>query len=295
MILREVREGRGSPHGGVFLDIAWIKERLPKAAAHIRRKLPSMYHQFKQLADLDITEEPMEVGPTTHYAMGGVRVDGETQMTSVPGLFAAGECASGLHGANRLGGNSLSDLLVFGARAGKYAARFVSEHGPPSLDETQVVKAERAAIAPFERDGGAEDEGDEGPYAIKYELQDLMQENVGIIRTRAELEGAMVRIEALHVRSERTAVRGNREYNPGWHTALDLHNLLTVSEMIARAALERPESRGAHTRDDHREKDPEWGGLNLVIHKGADGSMEIRREPIPPMPDELAGIIEEQG
>jgi succinate dehydrogenase / fumarate reductase flavoprotein subunit len=254
-----------------------------------------MYHQFKQLADLDITEEPMEVGPTTHYAMGGVRVDGETQMTSVPGLFAAGECASGLHGANRLGGNSLSDLLVFGARAGEYAARFVSEHGASSLDETQVVEAERAAIAPFERDGGSENEGDEGPYAIQYELQDLMQENVGIIRTSAELEGAMARIEALHVRSDRTAVRGNREYNPGWHTALDLHNLLTVSEMIARAALERPESRGAHTRDDHREKDPEWGGLNLVIHKGADGSMEIRREPIPPMPDELAGIIEEQG
>jgi succinate dehydrogenase / fumarate reductase flavoprotein subunit len=295
MILREVREGRGSPHGGVFLDIAWIEERLSDAAAHIRRKLPSMYHQFKQLADLDITRAPMEVGPTTHYAMGGVRVDGETQMTSVPGLFAAGECASGLHGANRLGGNSLSDLIVFGARAGEHAARFASEHATPGLDEGQVSVVERAALAPFERAGDSQGDGDEVPYAIQYELQDLMQENVGIIRTGHEIETAIERIVSLRARSETTAVRGNREYNPGWHTALDLHNLLTVSEMIARAALARPESRGAHTRDDHPEKDTEWGGVNLVICKGADGSMQIRREPIPPMPAELSAIIEEQG
>jgi succinate dehydrogenase / fumarate reductase flavoprotein subunit len=299
MILREVREGRGSPHGGVFLDIAWIKERLPDAAQHIRRKLPSMYHQFKQLADLDITEAPMEVGPTTHYAMGGVRVDGETQMTSVSGLFAAGECASGLHGANRLGGNSLSDLLVFGARAGEHAARFTSEHGAPGLDESQVAAAERAALAPFEGVGGSgngsNSGGDEGPYVIQYELQDLMQDNVGIIRTGDELDEAVERIGTLRARSEATAVRGNREYNPGWHTALDLHSLLTVSEMVARAALARPESRGAHTRDDYPEKDPEWGGVNLVIRKGADGSMEIHSERIPQMPAELAAIIEEQG
>jgi succinate dehydrogenase / fumarate reductase flavoprotein subunit len=313
MILREVREGRGSPHGGVFLDIAWIKERLSGAAEHIRRKLPSMYHQFKQLADLDITVEPMEVGPTTHYAMGGVRVDGETQMTSVPGLFAAGECASGLHGANRLGGNSLSDLLVFGARAGEFAARFASEHEGSTLEDEQVTAAEQAVLAPFERagtdrgDGGGASGGsggdlgggsggrDEGAYAIQYELQDLMQENVGIIRTGREIETAVERIETLRRRSEATAVRGNREYNPGWHTALDLHNLLTVSEMIARAALARPESRGAHTRDDHPERNSGWGGVNLVIRKEADGSMEIRREPIPPMPTGLAAIIEDQG
>jgi len=292
MILREVREGRGSPHGGAFLDIAWIKDRVEGGAEHIKRKLPSMYHQFKQLADLDITEEPMEVGPTTHYAMGGVRVDGDTQMTSVPGLFAAGECASGLHGANRLGGNSLSDLLVFGARAGEYAAEFASRHGAPGLDQALLGQAEREAVEPFERPGG---EGDEGPYAVQYALQDLMQDRVGIIRRAEELRTALGELEALRAAAARTAVRGNREYNPGWHTALDLHNLITVSEMIARAALARSESRGAHTRDDHPGKDPEWGKVNLVIRKAGDGSMEIRREPIPAIPDELKAIIEEQG
>ncbi len=292
MILREVREGRGSPHGGAFLDIAWIKDRVEDGAEHIRRKLPSMYHQFKQLADLDITEEPMEVGPTTHYAMGGIRVDGDTQMTSVPGLLAAGECASGLHGANRLGGNSLSDLLVFGARAGEHAASFAAEHGAPGVDERAVEEAKRTALEPFERTGG---DDDEGPYVVQYALQDLMQDRVGIIRRAADLEEAIGRVAELRDRAARTAVRGNREYNPGWHTALDLHNLLTVSEMIARSALARPESRGAHTRDDHPGKDAEWGKVNLVIRKAGDGSMEIRREAIPPMPGELEAIIEEQG
>ena len=292
MILREVREGRGSPHGGAFLDIAWIKDRVEDGAEHIRRKLPSMYHQFKQLADLDITEEPMEVGPTTHYVMGGIRVDGDTQMTCVPGLFAAGECASGLHGANRLGGNSLSDLLVFGQRAGEYAAAFAAERGAPGLDAGQVEQAERDALEPFERAGG---EGDEGPYALQYALQDLMQDRVGIIRRAEELETAAGEIEALARRAAKTAVRGNREYNPGWHTALDLHNLLTVSEMIARSALARSESRGAHTRDDHPDQDPEWGTVNLVIRKARDGSMDIRREPIPLIPGELQAIIDEQG
>lgn len=292
MILREVREGRGSPHGGAFLDIAWIKDRVPDGAEHIRRKLPSMYHQFKQLADLDITEEPMEVGPTTHYTMGGVRVDADTQMTSVPGLFAAGECASGLHGANRLGGNSLSDLLVFGARAGEHSARFAAERGAPVVDEGELEEAKRAALAPFERPEG---DDDEGPYAIQYALQDVMQDRVGIIRREEDLASAIEEIDRLAARGARTAVRGNREYNPGWHTALDLHNLLTVSGMIARSALARRESRGAHTRDDHPDKDPEWGGVNLVIRKAADGSMEIRREPIPPIPDGLRAIIDEQG
>src|SRR3954453_15199189 len=179
-IMKEVREGRGSPHGGVFLDIAWIKERLSGGAEHIKKKLPSMYHQFKQLADIDITAVPMEVGPTTHYIMGGIRVDGDTQMSTVPGLFAAGECAAGLHGANRLGGNSLSDLVVFGKRAGEYAAKFAKDRGPVTIDESQIAAASRAALAPFER--GAAGADAEGPYKIQYELQDVMQENVGIVR-----------------------------------------------------------------------------------------------------------------
>src|SRR6266481_2280294 len=214
-IVRELKAGRGSPHGGVFLDIAWIKDRMPKAAEHIKKKLPSMYHQFKQLADIDITREPMEVGPTTHYIMGGVRVDSETQMSSVPGLFAAGECAAGLHGANRLGGNSLSDLLVFGQRAGAHAARFAKGAGAASVDEAQVGEAERAALAPFQREGAQDGAG---PYRIQHELQDAMQDLVGIVRREEEMVRALELIARLREQSRRVRVAGNRAFNPGWHT-----------------------------------------------------------------------------
>jgi succinate dehydrogenase / fumarate reductase, flavoprotein subunit len=286
-IRREVKEGRGSPHGGVFLDIAWIKERIPNAAEHIKRKLPSMYHQFKQLADIDITQEPMEVGPTTHYMMGGVRVDPESQMSDVPGLFAAGECGAGLHGANRLGGNSLSDLLVFGKRAGEYAARYAKENSLGAIKPNEVALAEKQALAAFARDGA------EGPYAVQYGLQDMMQDLVGIVRQEKEMLQALERIEQLKARAQRVGVSGNREYNPGWHTAIDLNNLLTVSEMVTRAALERKESRGAHFRDDYPAKDDKFGSFNIVIRKGAGGEPQIMREPIPEMPAELKQIIEE--
>jgi len=286
-IRREVKEGRGSPHGGVFLDIAWIKERIPNAAEYIRRKLPSMYHQFKQLADIDITQEPMEVGPTTHYMMGGVRVDPDSQMSDVPGLFAAGECGAGLHGANRLGGNSLSDLLVFGKRAGEYAARYAKENSLGAINADEVALAEKQALAAFARDGA------EGPYAVQYGLQDMMQDLVGIVRQEKEMLQALERIEQLKARAQRVGVSGNREYNPGWHTAIDLNNLLTVSEMVTRAALERKESRGAHFRDDYPAKDDKFGSFNIVIRKGAGGEPQIMREPIPEMPAELKQIIEE--
>ncbi len=288
-IVREVKEGRGSPHGGAFLDIAWIAEKMSDAPAHIRRKLPGMYHQFKALADIDITKEPMEVGPTTHYVMGGVRVDADTQMSNVPGLFAAGECAAGLHGANRLGGNSLSDLLVFGKRAGEYAARFASENAAPSLDGEQVAEAERHSLAPFANDGV------EGPYQVQEDLQALMQNKVGIVRTEEDLASALEDIEALKERAANVAVTGNREYNPGWHTALDLDNLLAVSEAAARAAIGRRESRGAHSRVDYPAKDPDWGRYNLVLWKDADGNMKSRREPVRELPGRLRRIIEEQG
>ncbi len=286
-IRREVREGRGSPHGGVFLDIAWIKEKLPNAAEHIRKKLPSMYHQFKQLADIDITAEPMEVGPTTHYMMGGVRVDADSQMSDVPGLFAAGECAAGLHGANRLGGNSLSDLLVFGQRAGEYAARFARECPLPGVDAREVEAAERRALAPFGRSSS------ENPYSVQHRSQEVMQELVGIVRTEREMVEALERLRELHAAAERAGVDGNREYNNGWHTALDLDNLLAVSEMVARAALERKESRGAHFREDYPSKDEQCGKWNLVVRKGAGGEMEFTRVPIPPLRDELAAILRE--
>ncbi len=290
MILAEVKAGRGTPHGGAFLDIAWIKERVPGGAEHIKRKLPSMYHQFKQLADLDITEEPMEVGPTTHYAMGGVKVDSDSQMTSVPGLYAAGECATGLHGANRLGGNSLSDLVVFGKRAGEHAVEHAREAGPAAVRDADVEAAAAEALAPFDRD----DTG-EGPFQLQQALQELMQENVGIIRDAPDLDRGIEALADLRRRARQVKVHGNREWNSGWHTALDLAPLLTVSEAIALAAKERRESRGAHTRDDHREKDLEWGKVNLVVEKGADGSMQVRKEPVEPVPERLAKIIEEQG
>ncbi len=288
-IVREVKEGRGSPHGGVFLDIAWIRDKLPRAEERIRSKLPSMYHQFKQLADIDITRQPMEVGPTTHYAMGGVRVDPETQMSSIPGLFAAGECAAGLHGANRLGGNSLSDLLVFGKRAGEYAARFASENAPGRIDEAQSAAGVRRALEPFERAPTPE-----GPFQIQYALQDAMQDLVGIVRREEEMERALEVIASLRERARTVSVPGNREYNPGWHTALDLDNLLLVSEAVARAAIERKESRGAHFRDDFPEKDPAQATFNLVVRRGRDGETVLERAPIPEMPEELKEIIREQ-
>jgi succinate dehydrogenase / fumarate reductase flavoprotein subunit len=288
-ITREVREGRGSPHGGVYLDIAWIKQRLPHAAEHIKKKLPSMYHQFKQLADIDITTEPMEVGPTTHYIMGGIRVDGDTQMSTVPGLFAAGECAAGLHGANRLGGNSLSDLLVFGQRAGTYAAQFAQAHAAVTPDQGQANVAAQQALEPFSRTSG------EGPYQIQQALQGTMQELVGIVRREEEMARALDQISALSARAAQVAVAGNREYNPGWHTALDLGNLLTVAEAITRSAIERRESRGGHFRDDFPDKDPGSATFNITVRKGPDGRMALSREPIRPMPDALKQVIAEGG
>jgi len=286
-INREVKAGRGSPHGGVFLDIAWIKARLPKAEEHIKRKLPSMYHQFKQLAGLDITREPMEVGPTTHYMMGGVRVDGDTQMSCVPGLFAAGECAAGLHGANRLGGNSLSDLLVFGKRAGEFAARFARENRPGAIDDAAVEAVARRALEPFERRGG------DGAFGVQHDLQEAMQDLVGIVRNEAEMARGLELVLALRARAEKVSVPGNREYNPGWHTALDLRNLLVVSEAIARAGLERKESRGAHFREDFPEKVERFGRANFVVRKGDDGAMRIESRPLAPLSAEHARLVAE--
>ncbi len=288
-INREVKAGRGSPHGGVFLDIAWIKEKLPNSVEHIKKKLPSMYHQFKQLADLDITQEPMEVGPTTHYMMGGIQVDAESQMSSVPGLFAAGECAAGLHGANRLGGNSLSDLLVFGKRAGEHAAKFAKSNGADRVNPADIDAAAQAALAPFERGAAGEN-----PFTVQSELQDIMQNLVGIVRTESEMEEALGKIEALRARAAKAGITGNIEYNTGWHTALDLDNMLSISEMIATAALERKESRGGHFRDDYPEKDAEWGKYNLQIARGTDGRPMVRRVPVVPLTDEMKQIIEEQ-
>jgi succinate dehydrogenase / fumarate reductase flavoprotein subunit len=234
----------------------------------------------------------MEVGPTTHYAMGGVRVDGETQMSSVPGLFAAGECAAGLHGANRLGGNSLSDLLVFGKRAGEFAAKFAKENPAVHLDEAQVEDAAKKALEPFERGAAAGGSAD-GPYQVQRELQDMMQALVGIVRNEGEMQQALDNLGKMKERAGHVAVFGHREYNPGWHTALDLKHLLTVAEATTRAALERKESRGGHFREDFPDKSAEDAKVNIVIKQGADGSMQLRREPIPPMPAELKQVIEE--
>ena len=287
-INREVKAGRGSPHGGVFLDISWIKERLPKSEEHIKRKLPSMYHQFKQLADLDITKEPMEVGPTTHYMMGGIRVEGDSQMSTVPGLFAAGEVAAGLHGANRLGGNSLSDLVVFGRRAGRYAAEFAKANGAPRIDEQELQSTATAALAFFDRGPSGEN-----PYQIQYDLQEAMQELVGIVRTENEMQQALEAIARLRARADRAGVVGNREYNNGWHTAIDIGNMMIVSEAITRAALLRKESRGAQFREDFPSKDAEWGKHNIVIKRGADGQMQVEKRPLTPMPDVLQAVIQE--
>ncbi|MBK5291243.1 MAG: FAD-binding protein, partial [Acidobacteriia bacterium] len=287
-INREVKAGRGTPHGGVYLDIAWIKKHIPNAADHIKRKLPSMYHQFKQLADIDITKEPMEVGPTTHYMMGGIRVDGDSQMSTVPGLFAGGEVAAGLHGANRLGGNSLSDLLVFGQRAGRFAAEFAKQNSAAAIDEQQVQEAAAASLAPFEHGPAGEN-----PYQIQYDLQDSMQDLVGIVRTEDEMQRALGVIDGLRTRAGRAGINGNRQYNNGWHTAMDLDNMLLVSEAITRAALLRKESRGAQFREDFPDKDPEWGKYNIVVRRGTEGAMSVEKRAIQPMSEELKAVIEE--
>jgi succinate dehydrogenase / fumarate reductase flavoprotein subunit len=288
-INREVKAGRGSPHGGVFLDIVWIKEKIPNAEEHIKRKLPSMYHQFKELADLDITKEPMEIGPTMHYMMGGIRVDGDSQMTTVPGLFAAGECASGINGANRLGGNSLSDIVVFGKRAGEYAAQYARKAGQPRVDEGAADRAIKDSLAPFDRGSQGEN-----PYKVQQDLQESMHNLVGIVRTDAEMQEALVKIQQLKERAARAGVEGHREYHSGWHTSIDLRNLLSVAEAITRSAIERKESRGGHFREDYPEKVAEYQTFNVMTKQAAGGGMQVSRVAIPPMPDELKHVIEEQ-
>ena len=288
-INREVKAGRGSPHGGVFLDIAWIHEKRPDAEAHIKRKLPSMYHQFRELADLDITKQPMEVGPTTHYIMGGIRVDADTQESSIPGLFAAGECAAGINGANRLGGNSLSDLIVFGKRAGEFAAIKARRRSSVTVDHDAARRAMEASLAPFERAASGEN-----PYRIQQDLQLAMQALVGIVRTESEMREALGKLDELRARAQRAGVDGHREYNAGWHTCLDLRNLLDVSEAITRSAIERRESRGGHFREDYPDKVAEFGLCNVAVHRGPDGGMQVTRVPLPEMPPELKQVIEEQ-
>jgi succinate dehydrogenase / fumarate reductase flavoprotein subunit len=279
----EVKAGRGTPHGGVFLDIA---SRRP--AEYIRKRLPSMYHQFKELADVDITKEAMEVGPTCHYSMGGVRVDADSTATTVPGLFAAGEVAAGLHGANRLGGNSLSDLLVFGRRAGLYAAEYAKGlNGSLSVNNDQVEEFAQTMLAPFET------QGNENPYTIHSDLQECMQDLVGIIRVESELNQALEIIQKLKQRSLKVKVDGNRHYNPGWHLALDLHSLLTFAEAATLAAIIRKESRGGHTRDDFPNTDAKFAKVNIITRIN-NGEMTQAQEPLPEVPDELKALLEEK-
>jgi succinate dehydrogenase / fumarate reductase flavoprotein subunit len=279
----EIKAGRGSPHGGVFLDIAGRR-----SADYIRKRLPSMYHQFKELAEVDITAVPMEVGPTCHYMMGGVEVDPDTAQSTVTGLYAAGEVAGGMHGSNRLGGNSLSDLLVFGKRAGEYAAAYAAGlQSTPAIAETDLEVASRAALAPFDSEGG------ENPYTIQHDLQQVMNDFVGIIRRADEIETAIKELGGLVERVGRMSVEGHRQYNPGWHLALDLRNMLLVSQSVARAALERQESRGGHTRDDFPKSDSAWGTLNVVVRLGPDDALTIDRQPLLPPPPELAALLEE--
>ena len=279
----EVKAGRGTPHGGVFLDIC---TRRP--ADYIKKRLPSMYHQFKELADVDITKDPMEVGPTCHYVMGGVRVDADSAASTVPGLFAAGEVAGGLHGSNRLGGNSLSDLLVFGRRAGFHAALYAKDRGGQvKVEPSQVESLAREALEPLSRSPGGEN-----PYAIQHELQETMQRLVGIIRTESELREAVGAIERLKERAGRVRVDGGSAYNPGWHTALDLRSLLAVAECSTLAALERRESRGGHTREDYPKADPEWGKVNVVLRR-KDGGIALAREPLPDLPAEFQKLLGE--
>jgi succinate dehydrogenase / fumarate reductase, flavoprotein subunit len=279
----EVKAGRGTQHGGVLLDIA---SRRP--ADYIRKRLPSMYHQFKELAGVDITKDAMEVGPTCHYIMGGVRVEAETAATRVPGLYAAGEVAGGLHGANRLGGNSLSDLVVFGRRAGMAAADYTRGlKAAAALDAAQVDAAVRSLLSPFDS------KGSENPYAIHSDLQECMQTLVGIIRTEGELRKALEEIAVLKQRLGRIKVEGGRAFNPGWHLALDLHSMLSVSEAVTLGALERKESRGGHTRDDYPFADDRFGTINVVIRRSA-GSLGVAIEPIPPLPAELKALLGEK-
>ena len=280
-IYTEVREGRGTEHGGAYLDIS------QKPAEYVKRKLPSMYHQFLELADVDITKGPMEVGPTCHYMMGGVKVEADTAASSVPGLLAAGEAAAGLHGANRLGGNSLSDLLVFGRRAGLAAAEHAKRTGTPPLDARQIEEAERAMLAPFERTDG------ESPYALHADLQENMQKLVGIFRTEDDLQLALTKIEELKQRSTRMSVSGSRMFNPGWHLSRDLESMLTVVEAVTRSALARRESRGAHSRIDYPKLDPAWGKQNNVISRRGE-SMELRQVPVPDMPEDLQSLVIEE-
>ncbi|HEY8806859.1 MAG TPA: fumarate reductase/succinate dehydrogenase flavoprotein subunit [Candidatus Limnocylindria bacterium] len=275
----EVKAGRGTPHGGVFLDIA---SRRP--ADYIKKRLPSMYHQFKELADVDITTTAMEIGPTCHYIMGGVRVEPETAAATIPGLFAAGEVAGGMHGANRLGGNSLSDLLVFGRRAGAGAAAYASRTNARAIDDGQVESAARSMLAPFEGEGG------ENPYALHSELQETMQGLVGIIRTESELKEAIGKLNELGERIDRVTVEGNRQFNPGWHLALDLRSLITIAQACAASALMRKESRGGHTRDDFPKADPEWGKKNVVTRLRGD-KLELTTEPLPQIPEELRQLV----
>src|SRR3989449_3454045 len=278
-ITREIAEGRGTAHGGVFLDIA-----SKQSSDYIKQKLPSMYHQFKELAHVDITKDAMEIGPTTHYVMGGVKVDAETQESTVSGLYAAGEVGGGMHGANRLGGNSLSDLLVFGRRAGQYAAG--RRAASPAVPDADVEQAMREALAPFEHEGG------ENPFGVQVALQAVMQRNAGIIRDQKGLETALSELEGLKGRARKVGITGSREYNPGWHTAIDLRSLLVVSEATARAALERTESRGAHTRSDYPDSDERQAREQIVIKKEGD-RMAVRREAQPPLPADLMKLVKE--
>jgi len=280
-IYTEVKEGRGSPHGGVFLDISHLPPE------RVKKKLPSMYHQFKELADVDITKEPMEVGPTAHYMMGGVRVDAETGLSTIPGLFACGEVTGGMHGANRLGGNSLSDLVVFGRRAGIGAAEYARKlNSFPTLDQEELEKAAKDMEAPFQRSG------DENPYQIHRELQESMQSLVGIFRTEEDLKKGISKIEDLKHRTAKVAVNGDRVYNPGWHLVGDLKSLLIVSEAVAKAAQARKESRGAHSRLDYPNLDEKLGKLNVVVSQKT-GEMNISTSPVPEMPEELKKLLAE--
>jgi len=279
-IYTEVREGRGSEHGGAFLDISH------KPAEYVKKKLPSMYHQFLELADVDITKGPMEVGPTCHYVMGGVRVDPETAAATVPGLYAAGEVAAGLHGANRLGGNSLSDLLVFGRRAGLAAAQCAKKTAQATIDPAQIEQAERDMLAPFQNGNG------DSPYQIHRDLEDTMQKLVGIFRNEGDLQQALIELEKLKQRAQRTHVEGSRLFNPGWHLSQDLKSMLTISEAVTRSALARRESRGAHSRIDYPSLDNAWGQQNNVV-SSQRGAMALRQEPVPAMPEELQKILAE--
>jgi succinate dehydrogenase / fumarate reductase flavoprotein subunit len=280
-IYTEVREGRGTEHGGAYLDISH------KPAEYVKKKLPSMYHQFKELADVDITAGPMEVGPTCHYMMGGIRVEAETAQASVPGLFAAGEAAAGLHGANRLGGNSLSDLLVFGRRAGLAAAEHAKTVQNKPLDSGQVQDAAREMLVPFERKSG------ENPYTIHRDLQDTMQSLVGIFRTKEDLVRALAELETLKERAAHMSVEGSRMFNPGWHLAQDLNSMLIVSEAVTRSAVAREESRGAHSRIDYPNFDAAWGTKNNVIAREGN-TMKLRQSPVPQMPGDLKQLVEEE-